>query len=386
MAKAHADWEARLSHWESHDQRRSLQVSEGVDFYSNDYLGLARSTELQERIRQVEEDFAHPAHGATGSRLLSGQSPLAAQVEAELAHWLQADAGLFFNSGYSANLAVLSTLPQKGDTIIYDQYAHACLKDGARLSMAQRFSFRHNDLPDLRKKLAKATGTVYVIVESVYSMDGDQAPLPELADLCDEVGAVLVVDEAHSTGLWGTTGSGLCVALGLADRVPVRIHTFGKAMGTHGAIVAGHPVLREVLINAARSFIYTPAPPPQQWLAVREAARFLKEQHVARFTELKKIIRFFQEEISRVELPKGMLLLPSDSPIQGVVVPGNKACREAAHVLQKDGFAVRPILSPTVPKGSERVRICLHTYNTPEQLLSLVASFSKLLRSIPSRG
>ncbi|MEL6537931.1 MAG: 8-amino-7-oxononanoate synthase, partial [Bacteroidota bacterium] len=364
----HPDWEARLAHWESQDQRRFLQVSAGVDFYSNDYLGLAQSEELRTRIREAEEEFALPAHGATGSRLLSGQSTLAEEVEAELARWLQADAALFFNSGYTANLAVLSTLPQKGDTILYDQYAHACLKDGARLSLAQRFSFRHNDLADLRKKLAKATGTVYVVVESVYSMDGDQAPLLALADLCDEVGAVLMVDEAHSTGLWGHQGSGLCVELGLTDRVPVRIHTFGKAMGTHGAAVAGHPVLREVLINSARSFIYTTAPPPQQWVAVREAVRFLAKHHPSLFQRLQNVILHFQESISLVDLGEGPAMLDSQSPIQGLIVPGNEACRAMAQKLQAAGFAVRPILSPTVPKGSERVRICLHSYNTEDEL------------------
>ena len=378
MAYVHPTWQQRLEAWTAEDRRRAMAVTEGIDFYSNDYLGLARSQTLAERIAGAEQAYGAATHGSTGSRLLSGHSALAESVEKELAAWLQGPAALFFGSGYLANLAVLSTLPQKGDTILYDQYAHACLKEGARLSLADRFSFRHNDLDDLRKKARRAKGTLYLVVESVYSMDGDQAPLVELVAEAEALGAVLVVDEAHSTGLWGAQGAGLCVELGLADRVGVRVHTFGKAMGVHGAAVVGHPALREVLLNAARSFIYTTAPPPHQWLSLREAVRFLATEHAVRWPQLQQVIQQYQEATERVALPDGTQVLTSDSPIQGLVVPGNGAARAAAGALQTAGFAVRPILSPTVPAGTERIRVCLHTYNTPEQLSALATTFAAL--------
>ncbi|NJM94490.1 MAG: aminotransferase class I/II-fold pyridoxal phosphate-dependent enzyme, partial [Cytophagales bacterium] len=175
------------------------------------------------------------------------------------------------NSGYAANLALLSALPQRGDTVLYDERAHACIKDGVRLSAAERFAFRHHDLDDLRRRLAGARGRRYVVVESIYSMDGDAAPLGELAALCREQEAALVVDEAHSTGLYAAGGAGLVSALGLGDDCLARVMTFGKALGGHGALVCGSAALCAFLVNFARPFIYTTALPPHSLLAIREA-------------------------------------------------------------------------------------------------------------------
>lgn len=378
MAQTHSSWRGRLSKLKSSELLRHLGHTPGEDFYSNDYLGLARDTLLSQRIRQAEEHYDGPLHGATGSRLLSGHSEVAVKTEALLTSWLHANSGLFFGSGYAANLAVLSAIPQKGDTVLFDQYAHACIKDGARLNSAKHFSFRHNDLEDLRRKAEKATGTLYIVVESVYSMDGDQAPLVELVAMAKELGAILMVDEAHSTGVYGPSGAGLCVALGLERDVPIRVHTFGKALGAHGAMVVGHSDLRDLLINTARPFIYTTAPPPQQWIAIREAVLWLKEVHTDRFEQLKLVVSTFENASQNLTDNSAQSLLVAGWHIQALLTPGNGAARQVARQLQSAGFAVRPILAPTVPVGTERVRVCLHAYNKLEKVSALVHTFADL--------
>ena len=202
---------------------------------------------------------------------------MALALEKKLSNLFQAPRALVFNSGYTANLAFFATIPQKGDTILYDELIHACIKDGCRLSMAKRYTFRHNDLHDLERKLQLSTGNTYVAVESVYSMDGDFAPLEALVALCEKYGAKLVVDEAHSTGVWGTHGNGLVNHLGLGNQVYAKIYTFGKAMGIHGACVAGPETLVNYLVNFARPFIYTTAPSPFELVSINTSFTFLQK-------------------------------------------------------------------------------------------------------------
>ena len=345
---------------------RRLSLGEvKTDFCSNDYLGLARNPELHAQIREAYGRESHPANGATGSRLISGNSPLAVALEDELASLFRAAGTLIFNSGYAANTALLSAIPQKGDTILYDEYSHASLKEGARLSFANRFAFRHNDLADLERRLQRSTGETFVVAESVYSMDGDFAPLPALLDVCERYGAHLVWDEAHSTGLWGTAGNGIACGGGLHDRIFARIHTFGKAMGVHGACVAGSRVLVEYLVNFARSFIYTTALPLHSLVSVREAFRFLAARPELPAALHAKIACF-----RHAAGTQGLLdhFIPGRSPIQALRIGGNEATKRLAAGLQEAGFDVRPILSPTVREGEERLRICLHTYNTDEEI------------------
>ena len=347
---------------------RKLTFSSGsVDFCSNDYLGFARSPALVKQIQDAEA-LTSIASGSTGSRLLSGNSALAEELEAFLAQFHQAEAALVFNSGYDANVGLLSCLPRRGDTLLTDELIHASMIDGARLSYATRHRFRHNDLNDLEARLKKATGTAYVAVESVYSMDGDMAPLTELAHLCDRYGAALLVDEAHATGVFGPNGEGLVVALGLQDRVFARIHTFGKALGVHGAAVVGPDVLRRYLINFARPFIYSTALPPHSLLAIRCAYEHLKA-HPNPVAELHGQIELFRQKTQAS--PATAWWIPSRTPIQGLVVPGNEPCRAVAAALQAAGLDVRPILSPTVPAGQERLRICLHSFNTEAEMNKL---------------
>jgi 8-amino-7-oxononanoate synthase len=346
---------------------RQLKTVHGlVDFSSNDYLGLARSLELFENIQREAERIKTPFNGATGSRLLSGNSALAEAVESKLAKIFHSQGALVFNSGYTANLAVLSSLPQRGDTIIYDELAHACIKDGARLSLASRFSFKHNDLNDLEEKIKRAKGNIFIAVEAIYSMDGDESPLEELTVLAEKYNAAIILDEAHSTGNYGENGSGLAVQKKLESKIAVRVYTFGKAMGIHGACVAGDETLINYLINFARPFIYTTAMPPHSLIAIKCAFDFLKQQ-IGLQEILNSKIKIFKSGFEEINLTS----TNSNSSIQNVIIPGNAEVKEVARYLEHHNFDCRAILSPTVKEGTERIRICLHTYNTDDEIRKL---------------
>jgi 8-amino-7-oxononanoate synthase len=332
------------------------------DFCSNDYLGLARSTELFNIINNKVESLTINKNGATGSRLLSGNSHLTEETESKLSKIFKSETTLIFNSGYSANLSVLSSIPQKGDTIIYDELAHACIKDGARLSLANRFSFKHNDLNDLEQKVKRANGKVFIAVESIYSMDGDECPLTELVHLTEKYNATIILDEAHSTGFHGHEGSGLAVSLGLEHRVAIRVYTFGKAMGCHGACVAGSNNLASYLINFARPFIYTTALSPHSIVSIACAFDYL-HNNISLQSDAQERIRVFNEETKSMSKK-----VNSHSAIQVILVPGNENARNASTILRDHKFDVRPILSPTVKEGSERLRICLHTFNSIDDI------------------
>lgn len=347
----------KLSERVEQNSLRSLSTfSEGIDFYSNDYLGYAK-------IR-FESNYLE---GSTGSRLISGNSELTNQLEVELASFFKQDAGLVFNSGYDANLGLLSCVPQRGDTILYDALCHASIRDGIQLSFAHSFAFRHNELENLKKRLIEAKGTVYVVVESIYSMDGDQAPLVELVELCQQFVAFLIVDEAHAGGVYGSHGQGLVTELGLDFGVFAKIITFGKAYGSHGACVLGSADLKSYLINFSRPFIYTTAIPPTTQARILAIVRHTQADTQSR-TTLFKNIQFFKSLVTEHKLP----FLESNSAIQGILIPGNDKIKEKANQLIEKGFLVKPILSPTVEKGKERLRICLHSFNTEHEITSLI--------------
>ena len=255
----------------------------------------------------------------------------------------------------------------RGDTIIYDELIHASIRDGIRLSNANSFSFKHNDLVALEEKIKNAKGQIWIAVESVYSMDGDEAPLKELTQLCKNNDVALIVDEAHACGIFGEKGEGLIVEYGLENDVFARVVTFGKAFGAHGAVVLGSKLLRNYLINYSRAFIYTTALPLPSILIMKKAHTFL-ENNLDRINKLKELIKYFKESTFNFQL----LTFNSNSAIQCVVVPGNDEVKTLAEKVQSRGFDVRPILSPTVPKGEERLRICLHSFNTKEQIAELI--------------
>jgi 8-amino-7-oxononanoate synthase len=361
---------SRLEERRKQNALRRLTVRSGLtDFFSNDYLGISRNQEVVDEIHKEYLLQSGNLIGSTGSRLLSGHSTYAEELEIFLAEYFKAPKVLLFNSGYNANLSILASVPQKGDTIISDELIHASLKDGARLSFATRFTFRHNDLDDLRNKIDKATGDVFVVVESVYSMDGDIAPLKELVELCEEKGANLVLDEAHSTGLYGN-GAGLAVELGLQDRIFCRVHTFGKGPGVHGSVIAGADWLIDYLINFARPFIYTTALPVHALISIKKSLQYIAK-HQELVQQLRGKIELYKSEIKN----SGLVIskeIDSPGPIQVICIPGVAEVKAKAETLSEAGFDVRPILSPTVKEGEERLRICLHVFNTDQEIRNLV--------------
>jgi 8-amino-7-oxononanoate synthase len=348
---------------------RSLGVTWNfTDFCSNDYLGFARSSALQKIYTKKIVAYEDTWMGSTGSRLISGNSQLAEHLESKIAKFHHAETGLIFNSGYDANVGLFSSIAQKNDTIITDEWIHASIIDGCRLSYANRYHFKHNDLEDLEAKLKQAKGNVFVAIESIYSMDGDVAPLKEISQLCEQYNAYLIVDEAHATGILGDKGRGLVCALGLENAIFARVHTFGKALGTHGAIVLGSKDLRHYLINFARSFIYTTAISPHSLVAVDCAYDFLKENDYLREDLYQRVI-YFKQKIAKLDKYE---VLPSGTPIQGIMVEGNEKAKKLADILLQERIHTKAILSPTVPMGRERLRICLHSFNTLEDIDNLI--------------
>jgi 8-amino-7-oxononanoate synthase len=347
---------------------RRLRLPEGkTDFCSNDYLGLTIG-HLNNLPDGRQVDNRQPTNlklGSTGSRLLAGNYPLIEEAEKTIAGFHQAEAGLIFNSGYDANVGLLSCVPQRGDTVLYDYLSHASIRDGIRLSFAQSFSFLHNDLEDLEKKLQHATGNIFVVTESVFSMDGDKAPLQQMAELCERYKAQLIVDEAHATGVVGKKGEGLVQHLNLQAACFARVHTFGKAVGCHGAIVLGSDTLKNYLINFSRSFIFSTALPETSIAAILSAYSLFPAMNKER-DHLQQLIQTFQD--ATIPYQK----LPSLTPIQVVIIPGNDAVKAVADRLQAANLDVRAILYPTVPKGSERLRIVLHAFNTLAELDKLI--------------
>jgi 8-amino-7-oxononanoate synthase len=332
-----------------------------VDFSSNDYLGFAGLKELDPC--NFQEDLKS---GATGSRLISGNSKLAEETEQIIAQYHKAASALIFNSGYDANIGLLSCLAGRNDTIITDQLVHASIIDGTRLSHAQRFNFLHNDVEDLEKKLKAAKGNVFVVVESVYSMDGDIADLNSIADLCVKYGAALIVDEAHATGVYGEKGEGLVALHGLEEKVFARVITFGKAQGLHGAAILGSETLRSYLINHARSFIYSTALPPISYVQLQTAYKLLPNVNRNKLFEL---VDYFLQKASGI---KSLSFIKSQSLIQGIIAGSNEKAKALSKKLEEQGFFVKAILSPTVPEGTERLRICTHSFNTKEQIDNLL--------------
>jgi len=352
---------------------RTLTVLKNkIDFSSNDYLGFSTNKSIQETTKRIlsSENFIN---GSTGSRLVSGSHTLHNTVEGFLKGYHDAEAALLYNSGYDANLGLFSAILQKGDTVIYDELIHASIRDGIRMSSANSYKFKHNSLEDLEKKVARATGTIYIAIESVYSMDGDTALLHEMVDFSKKNNCYLIVDEAHSTGVFGEYGKGLLQELGLENQVFARVHTFGKAMGCHGAVVLGSQELRDYLINFSRSFIYTTAASLHSVATIE--ASYLELKKTDAIEKLKSNILYFNNCIKEQYLTDKFIR--SSSAIHSFILPGNAVVKTAALLLQKKGFDIKPILSPTVAIGEERLRICLHSYNTSleiEQLITLLAT------------
>ncbi len=359
--------EGKLQDRKSKNLYRSLFSNESlIDFCSNDYLGLARFSASQ----HLEiPSHIHLKDGSTGSRLLSGHYELLEELEATLCRFHKADAALVFNSGYTANLGLIATVCRKNDLILYDELVHASIHDGMRMSQAESISFKHNDPNDLKDKLTKATSkNVFVIIEAVYSMDGDVAPLVEIAELCNKSGVNLIVDEAHSNGVIGPKGAGLCVLEGLEDAIFARIYTFGKGIGSHGAAILGKQLLKDYLINFCRPLIFSTAPTPHCTWTTLQHYSTLQQDGEQRIQLLHKNIDYFRSKTNRSQEN----FLNSHTAIQGVIISGNEHVMEKAYQLKEAGIDARPIRIPSVEKGKERIRICLHSFNTSEEIDQLL--------------
>jgi 8-amino-7-oxononanoate synthase len=333
---------------------RTLAPRAGVDFTSNDYLGLAASYRLRTAL-ETALARGTPA-GAGGSRLLRGNAPEHEELEAAAAAFFHSERVLYFGGGYVANHAVLSTLPQKEDLIVLDALAHASAQEGARAGRAEVARARHNDSGAFEAQILEwrargGRGRVWIVVESLYSMDGDRAPLDELMALADRLDTMLFVDEAHATGVYGPDGRGLTAALEGRENVLV-LHTCGKALGSSGALVSGPRALCDFLINRCRPFIYATAPSPLMAVAALEALKILKDEPERRL-RLAHLVALAGEAARAQGVPV------SGSQILPVIIGADSSAVALASALQTRGFDVRAVRPPSVPEGTARLRISL---------------------------
>lgn len=348
-----------------------------TDFASNDYLGWSQSELIFDETHQLLLDRNIKNNGATGSRLLSGNHQLYTETEDFIARFHQSESALIFNSGYDANVGFFSSVPQRGDLILYDELCHASIRDGIQLSKAKAYKFNHNDFEDLEQLIQRNPNTtLYIVTETVFSMDGDCPNLEELVSVSNKYNCYLVVDEAHALGVFGERGEGLVQMLGLQDQIFARIMTFGKGLGCHGAAIIGSLELKSYLVNFARSFIYTTGLSPHSVAAILVGYEHL-EKDLFPILKLKENIVFFNQHKNMLSLKP--LFVRSKSAIQSAIIPGNEKVKSIANQLHQKGFDVKAILSPTVPEGQERLRFCIHSYNSTEEIcevLTLLSTFA----------
>ena len=363
--------------------RQLISLNGLIDFLSNDYLGLATNETLFSKTFQLLLNEGVASNGSGGSRLLSGNHKLYDKLEPLLASFYKANSALVFNSGYDANIGLFSAVPQRGDLIFYDEFVHASIREGIRMSNAKSYSFTHNNLSSLIEKVnlnltrnENDDLNIYIVTESVFSMDGDTPNLKDFVDYAKENGFYLIVDEAHAVGVLGENGEGLVAQLGLENDVFARTVTFGKAFGCHGAAILGTEDLRDFLINFAKSFIYTTALTPHTLATIVTAHSFLQELSKEPKLKLKENIDYFKSQVHTHKLEK--YFIPSQTAIQCCVIPGAKKVKLVSKKLIDKGFNSKAILSPTVPEGQERLRFCLHSFNSKEEiglLIKLLSSY-----------
>jgi 8-amino-7-oxononanoate synthase len=368
-------WSAALRELRALGRHRTLTPPAGVDFTSNDYLGYGSGR--RSHLAPGDSPGAKYPRSGLASRLLRGQQPVWEEVEARLARWHGAEAALVMTSGYVANEGLLATVIEPGDWVASDRFNHASIIDGLRLTRAERFVYRHLDLNHLEDGLRAAAGArppgreLFVVTESLFGMEGEVAPLAELAGLAARHGAHLIVDEAHATGCFGPAGSGCVDGAGLRDRVLATVHTGGKALGVAGAYVCGSARLKELLVNRCRHFLFTTALPPAVgawWLDVLphvasdEAGRAALHERAALF---------------RGELTRRGVVAGGAHYLVPVVLGADGRAVEAARRLQAAGWDIRAIRPPTVPPGTARLRISIHADHEPETLRAAAAAVAE---------
>lgn len=370
----------KLQQREANYALRELPFSkDSIDFASNDYLGFAKNETIFNETHEYLVQNNLKVNGATGSRLISGNHSLYTTTENFIAKFHDVPAALIFNSGYDANVGFFSSVPQRNDVILYDELCHASIRDGIAMSNAKSYKFQHNDLEDLEsiiKRCHTEPVEVYVVTESVFSMDGDCPNLEEFITISKKYNCHLVIDEAHALGVSGESGEGLVQSLGFQNDVFARIITFGKGLGCHGAAVLGSDKLKSYLVNFSRSFIYTTGLSPHSVATIFIAYQQLQKEKVA-MQKLKQNIQYFNQ----VKTQNGLksLFVYSKSAIQCAIIPGNEKVKSIAANLQENGFHVKAILSPTVPEGQERLRFCLHSYNSEEEIFNVLQLLSNFV-------
>ena len=363
------EWELELKKLKRQNLERTLKLNQTLDFSSNDYLSLAHHSGIRKSLIQALKKNLPLSSGA--SRLIRGHTPWHEETESLFQKQVNRPSVLFFGSGYLANLGLISTLCKKA-IIFSDELNHASLIDGCQMSRQPCHIYSHknmNELEDLLKK--KKQKNKVIITESLFSMDGDFAPLQELSELALKYKSLLIVDEAHATGIYGLNGSGLCSPLKQKDHI-ISIHPCGKALSASGAFVAGPAFLREYLINKCRTFIYTTAPSPILLFHIQYVLNTLKKEPKRREL-LKKKSYFFRNKI------KGFTSIgESESMIIPIITRNTNLALSIEKTLQKKGYDIRAIRYPTVPKGKERLRICIHYNHTYKQLEQLAYHLKKL--------
>ena len=353
-----------------------------VDFSSNDYLGFSKSDLIFDETHQYLIDNNLKSNGASGSRLISGNHNLYETAENLIAKFHQTETALIFNSGYDANVGFFGSVPQRNDIILFDELCHASIRDGILLSNAKSYKFNHNDFLDLEELIIKFESqtsqkiTFYIVTESVFSMDGDCPNLEELIKVSEKHNCLLVIDEAHSLGVFGELGQGLVQEYQMQNRIFARIVTFGKGLGCHGAAVLGGQNLKDYLVNFARSFIYSTGLSPHSVATIFIAYNHLMKDKT-QVQKLKENIIYFNQQKNLLGLKP--LFVRSKSAIQSAIIPGNEKVKQIAEIIQENGFNVKAILSPTVPEGQERLRVCLHSYDDKKNIDAIL---NVLLQSV----
>lgn len=353
-----------------------------IDFSSNDYLGFAKA---EPGARTPGDRLAG---GSTGSRLIRGNHSLYKEAEAVVAAFHKSDSALIYNSGYDANVGLLSSVPQRSDLVFYDQAAHASIRDGLRLSPARTYAFDHNNVLALQEKVRQVRengipegAEIYVVTESVFSMEGDSPDLKSLAAYCQEQGFRLILDEAHAVGVLGPEGRGLAVKEDLQDVLFARVVTFGKALGSHGAAVLGSEDLRQFLINFSRSLIYTTALPPYSIKHLLHAyERLLGPEGTEARERLQSNLRLFQSSADSLGI--GSIFPQVSAAIWSARVGSSADALQLSKVLSEEGFDLRAMRPPTVPKGSECLRFCLHSYNTEAEIQQVLTKLAGALKGM----
>jgi 8-amino-7-oxononanoate synthase len=373
-AKLRQRIERNLADIDARNLTRKLASPRGIDLSSNDFLCLASDARVKAAfVAGIEREGV----GSTGSRLLRGERDTFAAVEKQFAAWKKTERALYFNSGYQANIGLLTTFLEDGDTVFTDELNHASLIDGIRLSKARRVIFKHRDTDQIAKLLretANADGQKFLVTESLFSMDGTIAPLRKYAEICAETGANLIVDEAHAVGVFGATGSGLIEEAGIEDAVFLSMNTAGKALGVAGAFVAGDDSAIEYLINRARSFIFSTAPPPAVADALKASIEIARAESERR-EKLLNLSKFLRDLLNE----NGFEVSRENSQIIPVVIGDSRKALRIAEKLQAKNFDVRAIRPPTVPENTARLRVSLNAGLTEEILREFVDNLTEII-------